>query len=124
MEKPEVHKKLWGSEEWLANTDRYCVKILTLNPGFRCSYHYHKNKDEIFYVLEGVIYLNLDGRDIILKEGESQRVMPGQKHFFTSLDGVAKVIEISSHHEEDDSYRDYKSGPIDLEELKRKLNIK
>jgi quercetin dioxygenase-like cupin family protein len=123
MVKSEMHKKLWGTEEWLANTEKYCGKILTLNPGFRCSYHYHKNKDETFYVLEGKVYLNLDGRDIIMNRGDSQRVLPGQKHTFASLEGISKIIEISTHHEEADSYREIESSSIDLQELKQRLQI-
>jgi mannose-6-phosphate isomerase-like protein (cupin superfamily) len=123
-EKAEKHKKVWGKEEWLANTEKYCGKILTLKPGFSCSYHYHKNKDETFYVLSGLVYLNVEGQDIIMRKGESLRIQPGQKHKFASLKGTSKIIEISTHHEEDDSYREIESGKIDLEELKTKLKAK
>lgn len=123
MEKAKIYKKLWGSEEWLANTSLYCGKILTLNPGFSCSYHYHKEKNETFYVLEGKVYLNIDGVDLILNKGESQIVLPNQRHRFASLDGVSKIIEISTHHEEADSYREVESGPFDIEKLKEKLKI-
>jgi mannose-6-phosphate isomerase-like protein (cupin superfamily) len=123
-QKSEEHKKLWGKEEWLANTEKYCGKILTLEPGFSCSYHYHKNKDETFYVLSGLVYLNVEGKDIILKKGESLRIIPGQKHKFSSLKGTSKIIEISTYHEEDDSYREVESGKINLEGLKSKIGIK
>jgi quercetin dioxygenase-like cupin family protein len=119
----EMHKKLWGSEEWLANTDKYCGKILVLEEGFRCSYHFHKNKDETFYVLDGLVYLNLDGKDNILKPGDSRRVMPGQKHYFTSLEGRSRIIEISTHHEDSDSYREYESGTVDTLALKKRLGL-
>lgn len=121
--KSEMHKKLWGSEEWLANTEKYCGKILVLNEGFSCSYHYHKNKDETFYVLSGLVYMNVEGKDIVLKKGESIRIMPGQKHKFASLSGESKIIEISTHHEESDSYREVESGKINVAELKSKMGI-
>lgn len=122
-EKIKKVKKVWGNEEWLANTEKYCGKILTLNPGFICSYHYHKNKDETFYVLKGKVYLELDSQKIILNKGESIRIMPGQKHRFASLEKVSKMIEISTHHEESDSYRDNESHAINLDELKREMEV-
>jgi len=48
-------KKIWGSEEWLVNNELYCCKILNLKKGYRCSIHYHKDKDETFYVLKGIV---------------------------------------------------------------------
>ena len=123
MVKSEIHKKLWGSEEWLANTENYCGKILTLNAGFRCSYHYHKKKDETFYVLEGKVYLVLAGREMLLNEGDSQRVLPGQRHSFSSLTDISRIIEISTHHEEEDSYREDKSGEVNVYELRKRMGL-
>lgn len=124
MEKSKKVKKLWGSEEWLANTDKYCGKILRLLPGFSCSYHFHKNKDETFYVLSGLIYLNLEGNEMILKKGQSQRILQGQKHKFASLKGKSKIIEISTHHEDSDSYREIESQAINIDKLKVRLGVK
>ena len=121
MEKVKFVKKVWGSEEWLANTDAYCGKILTLNPGFSCSYHYHKKKDETFYVLVGRVYILLEKKDIILNMGDSQRILPGERHKFASLDGVSKLIEISTHHEDSDSYRIKESRRVPDEEFSRIL---
>ena len=45
----EIHKKGWGYENWLVNTELYCGKILHFNHGKQCSLHYHKIKDETFY---------------------------------------------------------------------------
>lgn len=110
-------KKFWGGEEWLANNEKYCGKILTLKRGFICSYHYHKNKDETFYILKGRIYIVIEGTKMILKKGEAIRLAPGQKHMFASLDKTSKIIEISTHHEEEDSYRDTQSRTVSEEEL-------
>jgi len=53
MEEQKVKhvEKVWGSEDWIVNRE-YCGKVLNLNKGFRCSMHYHKNKDETFYVVK------------------------------------------------------------------------
>jgi len=115
-------EKVWGNEEWIVNTDKYCGKILNLNKGFRCSMHHHKQKDETFYIIEGEVLLEHDGKMKILKSGESQRILPGQKHRFTGLEN-SKIIEFSTHHEDVDSYREEEqlSGKVDLNLIKEKI---
>ena len=51
--KPERHEKGWGYELWIVNNDLYCGKILHFNKGKKCSWHYHKIKQETFYVQKG-----------------------------------------------------------------------
>jgi len=96
--------KVWGHEEWIVNNELYCGKLLYLNKDYQCSLHYHKNKDETFYVLTGKIQLEMNGTKKILYPGQSERILPYMKHRFTGMvDSV--IIEFSTHHEEDDSYR-------------------
>jgi mannose-6-phosphate isomerase-like protein (cupin superfamily) len=123
-------EKVWGSELWIVDTGRYCGKALTLNTGYRSSMHYHKNKDETFYVDRGMVLLELDDEFRIMEEGDIQRIRPGQKHRFTGLaelykDDYSEIIEFSTHHEESDSYRDPDklSGKVDLHELQLELGI-
>jgi len=117
-------KKLWGYEEWLVNEDIYCAKFLHLNKGYQCSLHFHKNKDETFYILEGEILLelsknkmlNLKDADIevyYLKEGQQVRICPMQPHRFRALTDIAKLLEVSTFHSDVDSYRIEKSRKID-----------
>jgi len=108
-------KKEWGSEEWIVNRD-YCGKKLILNKGFRCSMHYHKNKDETFYILSGKVLLEIGTQKNILHPGHSILIKPGQKHRFTGLE-QSEIMEFSTHHEDSDSYRDELSGKIDLDKL-------
>ena len=97
--------KVWGKEIWMANTDLYCGKKLILKKGKRCSLHYHKNKDETFYVEEGKVLMEVNGEEKIMNSGESVLIEPNTKHRFSGLkDSV--IIEISTHHEDADSYRE------------------
>lgn len=108
----EVVPKLWGSETWLCNNEKYCGKILHIKPGFQSSLHYHKIKDETFYVLFGIVCMELYPQDKAqgfprgyrLEEGESVRLMPGVAHRFWSPSG-AEVIEFSTTHMEPDVVR-------------------
>ena len=38
--------KGWGFEKWIVNCDEYCGILLYFVIGKRCSWHYHKLKDE------------------------------------------------------------------------------
>ena len=109
-------KKTWGFELWFANTPEYCGKLLGVRPKKWSSegkFHYHEIKDETFFVVEGIMKLDIandngEYESITLYESDSYRVMPGIKHRFTSAGpGICKFVEASTHHEESDSYRCY-----------------
>src|SRR3989344_3288729 len=119
MEK--IVKKAWGSEEWIVNRD-YCGKFLNLNQGYRCSLHYHIEKDETFYVDKGIILLEI-GRGMkrekrIMKEGDIQLVLPLIPHRFTGIQN-SRIIEFSTHHEDSDSHRIEEGGKVDLSKLEK-----
>ena len=113
-----VHKKVWGEEHWIVNRD-YCGKLLVLRKGYRCSLHYHKIKDETFYIIKGRVLMELttgthpnayDESDpvmtkwTVLTPGETIHIAPNQPHSFTGLEN-SEIIEFSSHHDDKDSYR-------------------
>lgn len=106
---PEVHKKGWGEELWLANTD-YCGKLLKFNSGAEFSTHFHDKKAESFYILSGQIRLfwkNPDnGRDWMrdMRAGEVVHIPRLCVHRVQALTD-AVIIEVSTHHEDSDSYR-------------------
>ena len=101
-------EKTWGWENWLVNNELYCGKILTCFQGNWSSeglFHYHKLKDETFYILEGELLLDIAGNQIIMRQGDTIRISPNTKHRFMALTPICKIIEISTHHNDEDSYR-------------------
>lgn len=129
---PKFVKKSWGWEYWFSNVHElvkrvsedfsmineieinYCGKLLYVEYGEWSSnfkYHYHKIKDETFFVLEGCLHLDYiaddnSPRTLALKPFETFRVKPGMKHRFTSMmETGCKFIEVSTFHSDDDSYR-------------------
>jgi len=110
MEKVE---KTWGWEHWFANTEKYCGKLLFVEYNKWSSegrYHYHKLKDETFFVIEGTLqaeyYEDNVHHTITLSVNNSFRVPVGMKHKFTSLSPEGcKFIEASTTHFDSDSYR-------------------
>jgi quercetin dioxygenase-like cupin family protein len=81
----------------------YCKKLIFLQPN---QYHpemFHKVKDETFFILYGEVNLKLDGKLIVLKEGDSISIPPNSIHGFGSKNG-AIIEEVSSNHQSSDSY--------------------
>lgn len=108
----ETHPKVWGEEHWIAN-GTYCGKKLILRKGFQCSLHYHKNKDETFYVQSGKVGFELGDKKCELLPGDSVHVPPTVPHRFTGLED-SEIFEFSTYHEEEDSYRLEPSRPVEV----------
>jgi mannose-6-phosphate isomerase-like protein (cupin superfamily) len=110
----ETHRvpKEWGEEHWIVNGS-YCGKKLVLRRGWRCSLHYHKVKDEVFYLIKGRVLLEIDGTEHVMVPGDHHRIAPGTRHRFSGIED-SEIIEFSTHHEDEDSYRVEKSGRFDL----------
>ena len=104
-------KKVWGSEIWITNSELYCGKILNLKKGYFCSFHSHKIKEETFYILEGKVLMKINKQERVMSEGDVVHILPGVYHRFTGWED-SRIIEISTQHFEDDSYRLDKSGKV------------
>ena len=89
--------KPWGHEIRWAITEKYLGKILHINAGQQLSLQYHEVKDESIYVLEGTLIVKDKERAMILEQGDSMRIKPGQIHRFCapSLTHV-KLVEVST----------------------------
>jgi quercetin dioxygenase-like cupin family protein len=108
--------KVWGEEHWIVNRE-YCGKKLVLRKGWRCSLHYHKTKDEVFYVIRGKVLLESGADWLVMTPGDHHHVPPGTVHRFSGIED-SEIIEFSTHHEEADSYRIEPSGPFDPAEAR------
>lgn len=106
-------EKEWGHEIWMANNEaeNYCGKILYINQGYSSSLHFHMDKHETFYILNGSLQVDLidtiDGIRIskILREGSVMEIDRGQPHQLIAYDGDVRFIEISTFHRDSDSKR-------------------
>ncbi len=105
--------KVWGYEKWLENNEKYCCKLLSLNKGYQCSLHYHKNKDETFLITQGHVRLELGDEVMHLYPGAFVRIPPNTPHRFTGMDD-SLIMEVSTYHDEADSYRLEESRRIEL----------
>jgi len=116
--------KEWGYELWLANEEKenYCGKILYVKPGHSSSMHYHAKKHETFYVLEGTLNVELIDTDttekktLTLEVGDTYVIDRHKPHrlFPSDASNGVKFIEVSTLHEDSDSYRVYRELPKQL----------
>ena len=103
--------KGWGFEKWIHNSEEYCGKLLYFVKNKKCSWHYHKIKDEVFYVQSGRIIVRysdsdslLDSNTIILEKGDNFHVYRGLRHQMLALEDT-ELFEFSTQHFDSDSYR-------------------
>lgn len=104
-----VTEKVWGFEELICNEPEYCAKYLNIAPGGMSSLHYHKLKTETFVVLSGHCSIQTTSwsERRQLHPGDQVTIVPYQSHRFWVLpqDEPCKILEVSTHHYDDDSYR-------------------
>ena len=112
----EIYPKVWGEEHWIVNKE-YCGKKLILKKGHRCSIHWHEIKDEVFYIISGLVLMEVNSDIIVLRPGMRQYIKPRDKHRFTGLLD-SEIMEFSTTHMEEDSYRDEPSGKVPEDEFK------
>ena len=98
-------KKTWGEEIWLVNCPEYCSKLLLLDRDAESSYHYHPKKKETFYCFEGYATLIIEGKEYKLAPFlRAKTIFPNEKHKFIGIT-QAVILEISTHHSDDDIVR-------------------
>lgn len=113
--KSETHDKVWGREVWLCNNDEFCGKLLEIDAGNNLSMHFHVNKREVFYVLEGtgtLLWITpADGKlqTLPLTTGSVVEICRTLMHQIEATTDM-KIMEFSTHHEDTDSYRVTPSG--------------
>lgn len=103
----EQVNKLTGREHIILNdkaSDR-CYKILQIFKGVKSSYHYHKNKDERFTVLRGVVEFEVNNHKTKAESGDYYYMLVGECHSFEAVTDMAIILEESTYHEDSDTYR-------------------
>ncbi|MBY0409066.1 MAG: cupin domain-containing protein [Burkholderiaceae bacterium] len=70
------------TEHWsprvVAEFDDSFVKVAKVKGSL--TWHSHDNEDELFYILKGSLTIEMEGRQVVLQEGESFVVPKGVRH--------------------------------------------
>lgn len=103
-------EKGWGSELIWATNDKYCGKMMNFNQGAKFSMHFHREKDETWYVQSGkfiVRWINTGDasqREDILNEGAVWHNPPLLPHQLICIE-AGTIIEVSTPDSVEDNYR-------------------
>lgn len=104
--------KGWGFELIWATNDKYCGKIMVFEKvGSKFSLHFHKEKDETWFVNNGRFLLkwidtsNAQLNELELKEGDTWHNPPLQPHQLIALEAGSSVTEVSTADSVEDNYR-------------------
>lgn len=103
-------EKGWGHEFIFASTERYCGKILHFNKDAKCSLHFHADKEESWYVLDGkftVIWITTNDSQVhsaTLNAGEVWHNKSLCPHQLVCLE-AGRILEVSSPDSQEDNYR-------------------
>jgi len=100
-------------EYWIANEIQagYCGKYLFVFDGQTCPMHHHKQKHETFFIVNGKVKMQYDGRNFEMNPGDVLPVEYGKPHSFTGI-GPALLLEVSRPCIVDDNYFENPDIPI------------
>lgn len=84
VSRPMFEERRWGTLETLDDTKTPEICTLTrkikIHDGMTSSYHYHKERDEIWTVLNGTGELILEGNRMMLSPGKAVCIRKNQRH--------------------------------------------
>ena len=70
----------WGSYTILDESDSFKVKRIEVLPEKRLSYQRHQKRAEHWFVVQGTAKVTLNGKEILVKTGESVDIAIGTAH--------------------------------------------
>jgi mannose-6-phosphate isomerase len=103
---PERVEKPWGYELIWAVTENYAGKLLAVNAGQQLSLQFHRQKDESWYLLQGLAELEFAAvgekttTSEVVRPGAAFRIRPGTVHRIRALEDVL-MLEVSTPHLDD-----------------------
>ena len=70
-------------------TTQHSLAEATLEPGQVTTRHYHRQSEEVYFILEGEGDLELDGERCLVAAGDAIPIPPGTWHTLTNVGAVA-----------------------------------
>lgn len=106
----------WGRFVKFHENKPCTVKLIHVNANSRLSLQYHNKRSELWRVVKGIAAVELDGKSILLTEGETLMIPRKAKHRLGALDRDCVILEIAyGKFEESDIVRiedDYQRVPV------------
>ena len=93
----ELFTVLLGRHESKGASKQHTVAMVEVPPGKKSSPHYHKEREESYYFLEGEGLARIESKEAKVKKGDLVFSRPGQKHeFINSSNSPMKYLVITS----------------------------
>ena len=89
----ETWPKCWGRNTEILKNNTDSVNFLELVKGGVCSWHFHRHKNNTFYLISGKVLIKTEHNEIVLEPGNSILVQAPLKHQFEALED-SKMIEV------------------------------
>jgi mannose-6-phosphate isomerase-like protein (cupin superfamily) len=105
----ERSHKSWGEKWNLIKSDSSEVSFLDLKSWQRCSWHRHQCKFNLFFVIDGEIFIKTDSGLSKVAKNEIFTTRPGEWHEFQTHELPARIIEVM--------YVQYQAEDIERKEL-------
>jgi dTDP-4-dehydrorhamnose 3,5-epimerase-like enzyme len=121
LEKLPETKDIDGAKRWSEDKGEFVqvsyheearhIAYFELKKGYWRGRHYHEQKEEIFYVIDGVIravFLDLDSKEKeehILTRGDKLRIKTRCGHVFHGMEDACVVEYSSQNYDKIDAYR-------------------
>ena len=106
--KYEIESRPWGMYEVLLDSYLCKVKRITVAPGQRLSYQFHKLRKETWTVIKGQLTIILDDEKLFRGPGQSIKIRLGDKHrAWNETETPVQFIEVQTgtYFGEDDIIR-------------------
>ncbi len=103
-------EKGWGSENIWVTNDKYCGKLLNFNEGSKFSMHFHREKEETWYIMSGEFVVEwIDCKDAkvyneTLHVGDVWHNAPLLPHRLICVK-EGSLMEVSTADSVEDNYR-------------------
>ena len=100
----------------------YAKKLVIQLPRQKHPYHFHKQKEETFQLLDGDLEIVKDGEKIRMVPGDTFLVEPNQWHKFATLDGCIFEEVSTTHFNNDSFYEDPSIARMPRDDRKTKVD--
>ncbi len=86
-------EKSWGNFKVIDMEEQSLTIKVTLNPGYSMNYHSHKNRDEVWVVLQGTGKTIINGKEHFVHVGDVLTMLAGCRHTVIAQTEL-KIIEV------------------------------
>jgi len=109
----DIRKKIiqdirpWGNFKRYAHNEECTVKIIEVEPNQMLSKQAHKQRDELWVIIDDGLRVELDDKVIDPKPGDEIVILRNTKHRLSSLGKKGRVLEISFGYADESDIQRY-----------------